>query len=68
MSRRCASLWCQSPTESDRLWCSWCLDHRGCYADGSPRDPRHPWYSGNPELRESAAVRVPERSLVDEGQ
>jgi 5-methylcytosine-specific restriction endonuclease McrA len=21
---------------------------RGCYPDGSPRDPRHPWYRGAP--------------------
>lgn len=23
---------------------------RGCYPDGSPRDPRHPWYSGPPRF------------------
>lgn len=21
---------------------------RGCFSDGSPRDPEHPWYSGPP--------------------
>lgn len=24
------------------------LTVRGCFADGSPRDPSHPWYTGGP--------------------
>jgi hypothetical protein len=24
---------------------------RGCYADGSPRDPAHPWFTGGPDGR-----------------
>ena len=24
---------------------------KGCYADGSPRDPAHPWYTGDPAKR-----------------
>lgn len=24
---------------------------KGCYADGSPRDPAHPWYTGDPSKR-----------------
>jgi len=23
-------------------------ERRGCFSDGSPRDPQHPWYSGPP--------------------
>ena len=24
---------------------------RGCFPDGSPRDPAHPWYTGNPDAQ-----------------
>jgi hypothetical protein len=27
-------------------WDEW--EQRGCFSDGSPRDPSHPWYSGPP--------------------
>src|SRR6266540_5070093 len=25
---------------------------KGCFADGSPRDPSHPWYMGDPDRSE----------------
>lgn len=24
---------------------------RGCFSDGTPRDPSHPWYRGDPDKR-----------------
>ena len=30
---------------------AWTL--RGCFSDGSPRDPSHPWYSGPPPGEET---------------
>lgn len=27
------------------------LTVRGCFADGSPRDPSHPWFTGGPTRR-----------------
>ena len=35
---------------------------KGCFADGSPRDPNHPWYTGGPKQRAappSLAVHPP---------
>jgi len=51
MARRCATAWCNGPAEPGRGLCTWCYEHRGCHADGSPRDPRHPWYQGPPKER-----------------
>jgi hypothetical protein len=49
MAKRCARPWCSGEAEPGRDVCSWCYEHRGCFVDGSPRDPRHPWYSGPPK-------------------
>jgi hypothetical protein len=66
MPRRCASPWCNALADDGQPWCSWCWQHRGCYADGTPRDPRHPWYSGNPDLHSKTPARVPELCPADE--
>ena len=34
----------------DRLGLDWSTHAlRGCFADGSPRDPAHPWFTGGPD-------------------
>jgi len=43
--------------------------HRGCFPDGSPRDPAHPWYTGTPGGRSITAspaltpARDPQKSI-----
>jgi 5-methylcytosine-specific restriction endonuclease McrA len=32
---------------------------KGCYADGSPRDPSHPWFRGPPEGVQSSKPHRP---------
>jgi hypothetical protein len=44
MTRRCASAWCHAEAEPEHGLCEWCYEHRGNHVDGSPRDPRHPWF------------------------
>lgn len=34
-----------------KAWSTWWL--RGCFSDGSPRDPAHEWYSGPPTEAEA---------------
>jgi hypothetical protein len=57
MAKRCMNAWCHAPAEPGRDVCSWCHKHQGNHADGSPRDPRHPWYQGSPKATSEPHLR-----------
>jgi hypothetical protein len=68
MTRRCASAWCHAEAEPGRDVCSWCHEHRGCFRDGYPRDPRHPWYRGRPGTRPPDPLRPYFANLMPQPQ
>lgn len=48
----------QDKTAAERAGKTWTPPaHRGCFADGSPRDPAHPWYTGGDQPQGAAASR-----------